>query len=256
MQRGDVTVLSISTALAAVVVAALTYSVLVLDRSPSSSAADRTDSTLLVVTWGPSFCRVDPPSSICTSGEIGDMGRTLILHGMWPQPPDSQYCGVPKALVETDRHHRYTDLPPVELSEDVRTNLQSVMANSANLAAHEWYTHGTCSGVTPDEYFGDAAALTDQVRQVLDPVFESAGGGQLTLGAVRDRVDEEFGEGAGERVVLACRTGGGDTDIVENVRLSLPRVVDMNTGEDSLSLRDLLVKGPPIDAGCQSGLAP
>lgn len=256
MQRGDVTVLSISTALAAVVVAALTYSVLVLDRPPSSSAADRTDSTLLVVTWGPSFCRVEPTSSICASGEIGDMGRTMILHGLWPQPPDSQYCGVPKAIIETDRRHRYSDMPPVELSADVRTRLQSVMANSANLAQHEWYTHGTCSGLTPDEYFGDAVALTDQVRRVLDPVFDNAGGGELTRDAVRDRFDVVFGAGAGERVVLACRAGGGDTDIIENVRLSLPRVAEMNTGEDSLSLGDLLAQGPAIDSGCRSGLVP
>jgi len=254
MQRGDVTVLSISTVLAAVVIAAVTYSVIVLDRSPNTSASERTDSSWLVVTWGPSFCAVEPSNSICESGEIGDMGRTLILHGLWPQPPENQYCGVSKTLVDRERNHRGSDMPPLELSDDVRTSLQSVMVNSANLAPHEWYTHGTCSGVTPNEYFGDAAALTEQVRQVLDPVFKSAEGGQITLGAVRDRIEEEFDAGGAEHVGLACRTGTGGAAVVVDVRLSLPRVVDMSA--DGLSLGDLLAKSPPISSDCQQGSIP
>lgn len=60
--------------------------------------------------------------------------------------------------------------------------LQSIMSDATTVAPHEWYRHGTCSGVTPAAYFGNAISLTEQVRQTLDPVFEAAAGGHLSAG--------------------------------------------------------------------------
>src|SRR4051812_27609286 len=98
MQRGDRTVISISAVLAAVVVAAVGFSVFVLDRSPSSAAIESTDSdsSRLVATWGPSLCKTDPSNSGCESGHVRAMGRTFVLHGLWPQPFSDQYCDVSK----------------------------------------------------------------------------------------------------------------------------------------------------------------
>ncbi len=64
MARGDRTVISISAVLAAVVVAAVGFSVVVLDRSPSSAAIESndSDSSRLVATWGPSLCRPTRPT--------------------------------------------------------------------------------------------------------------------------------------------------------------------------------------------------
>ena len=84
--------------LAAIVVAAVAFSLLVVDRSrhPSADKPGASSSSLLVVTWGPSLCKVDPANPGCKSGHVGKLGRTLILHGLWPQPRTEQFCGVPK----------------------------------------------------------------------------------------------------------------------------------------------------------------
>ena len=119
MRRGDVAVLSISCVLAVIAVAAVTFSVRVLDHTPSSAEFDSGDggSSWLVLTWGPSLCAAEPTNAGCTSGHVGTQGSTWILHGLWPQPIDNQYCGVPKVIAKrasdlnasnmpSDRHRR------------------------------------------------------------------------------------------------------------------------------------------------------
>lgn len=257
MRRGDVVVLSISITLAAVTAAAVAFSVLGIDRRPNSSASEskRADSSLLVVTWGPSLCQVSPSTVGCDSGRVGQLGPTLILHGLWPQPPTNQYCGVSKAVADRARNTHGSNMPAVKLQESVRSSLQPLMADVATMTSHEWYAHGTCSGVTPDVYFGDSATLAQQVRKVLDPAFKAAHGTRITLSTVRSLFDSEFGAGAGERVGFSCRNVIGKGTVIFEVQLSLPRVVDLGA-EDTLSLRNLLVKAPPMPAECQGARVP
>ncbi len=250
MQRGDAAVFSISAALAAVVVAAVAFSALVLDRESTTLVSRSATSSLLVVTWGPSFCAVEPSNPAC--GEIRAMGKTLVLHGLWPQPPEDQYCGVSLSLADRARRGQ-GGLPPVTLSDTVRSQLQSTMADSAKLVPHEWYAHGTCSGVTPDEYFGDAGALTAQVQAVLDPVFAQAAGGELTLSVVRARISDQFGPGTGERIGLSCRKGSGEHTLAVDVRLSLPPVAAMPARGAAPKLGELLADAPVIDTQCHQG---
>jgi hypothetical protein len=171
------------------------------------------------------FARLNRPTWDAPPAMSGDMGPTMVLHGLWPQPSTNQYCGVPKEIVDQSRKIRGSDIPAVELSEDVRNDLRPIMSDVAVMAPHEWYAHGTCAGVTPDEYFGDAAKLTDQARTILDPVFRAAKGKHLTLSTVRDKFDAAFGDGAGERVGLSCRNVTGQGSVIYEVQMSLPPVV-------------------------------
>jgi ribonuclease T2 len=147
-------------------------------------------------------------------------------------------------------------LPPVQVSDDVRDRLASTTVNTVSLMHHEWYTHGTCAGVSPDTYFDDAATLTDQARTVLDPVLRDAAGGRTTLAAVRGRVDETFGAGAGERVGLGCRTASGEGAVVVEVRLSLPPVVSLRDSGETAPLGELLEDAPPMPVQCRHGSVP
>lgn len=253
MRRGDVAVMSISAGLAAVVVAALTYGVTVLDRTPNPSAlvSDDTAASLLVLTWAPSFCLVEPGNAACGTGEVQAKGETLILHGLWPQPRDRQYCGLTQ-----DMRDRESSLPPVQLSDATRSRLGSTTVNTEELANHEWYTHGTCAGVSPDAYFTDAATLTDEARQVLDPVLRDAPGDRLTLSAVQERVDAAFGAGAGARVALDCRTSPGEGAVVVEVQFSLPPVAALRDNEGTVSLANSLREGPPLPVQCRHGSVP
>lgn len=253
MRRGDVAVLSISAALAAIVVAAVTYSVTALDKTPNPSAlvSDDTASSWLVLTWAPSFCIVEPENTACESGEVTKIGQTFVLHGLWPQPRDRQYCGLPAEA----RNHE-SALPPVQLADGVRDRLRSATVDTVSLLHHEWYTHGTCAAVSPDTYFGDAATLTDEARKVLDPVLRDAAGGRLSLAAIRARIDETFGAGAGERVGLGCRTAAGTGAVIVDVRLSLPPVVALRDADGTVSLGESLREGPPMPVQCRHGSVP
>lgn len=249
MKRGDKAVLSISVVLAVAVVGAVAFSLLVLDRRsrPAVSAANST-SSLLVVTWGPSLCRVDPANSGCRSGHVTGLGKTFILHGLWPQPSTEQYCEVPRDVSDRKRN-------PVPLPDDVRNRLQTMLSDPTLMATHEWYAHGTCSGVAPPEYFTLATDLAQEVFRVLNPVFGASGGRQLSARAVRKTFDAQFGGGAGMRVALSCKKAEGD-DLVYEVKLSLPAVADLRDGDAAVPLAKALSRGPAIGAGCGQARVP
>jgi len=121
---------------------------------------------------------------------------------------------------------------------------------------YEWYRHGTCSDIAPGEYFSHAVPLTEQAIKVLDPVFERAQGRRLSLGAVRDRLNAEFGNATGNRVSLVCVAADGEGAIIYQVRLSLPPVSDFGPADSQPSLGGLLVKGPPLSTKCRAGHVP
>jgi len=247
MKRGDATVISVTAGLAVVVIAAVAFSVLVLDRKPRpTETAANSSSSLLVVTWAPSLCKVEPSNSGCRSGHVGSLGPSFVLHGLWPQPSTEQYCEVPKGTPDRDRK-------PVQLPPDLQASLKAMMSDSAIMTTHEWYAHGTCSGVTPPEYFGVAAALADQAGRVLDPVFKQAAGQQISARSVRQVVDAQLGAGTGKRVGLSCRDASGAGSIAYEVRFSLPPVAQLQ--RDSPSLAGALAGGPTVAPGCgQAGV--
>lgn len=248
MKRGDAVVFSISAVLAVAVVAAVSYSLLVVDRKPSDAEVSGSSvSSLLALTWGPSLCKVEPSNSGCRSGHVGQQGQVFILHGLWPQPSSEQYCGVPQ---------RAAGRPAVALPQDVQAGLQQMMSDASVMASHEWYAHGTCSGVAAPEYFAIATSLTDQVRKVLDPLFDRAEGRRLAPRSVREAFDSEFGRGAGNRVGLTCRDVNREGTLVYEVHLSLPPVTDLRNGATTPSLAEALAKGPTIPAGCGQGRVP
>jgi ribonuclease T2 len=256
MKRGDSAVITVSLALAAVVVASVAFSLLVEDREPDSQAtvSGSSVSSLLVMTWGPSLCKVEPSNRGCRSGHVGRLGQSFILHGLWPQPSSEQYCDVPRDVARRARNLG-DPVPAVKLPPDLQASLSQQMSDASVMAPHEWYAHGTCSGVTPPEYFGIASSFSGEVSKVLDPVFEKAEGRRLAPRTVRERIDAAFGDGAGRRVGLSCRKVGDDT-LVYEVRFSLPPVVDLRDDPAPASLAESLADGPTIPPGCGSGRVP
>ena len=223
------------------VIAAVAIKILVLDRRSTPPTQASSSSSVLALTWGPSLCRAEPSTPGCRSGHVRKLGQALLLHGLWPQPSTEQYCDLPKGSA---------DRKSVALPDDVRNTLRDMMSDEKFMSSHEWYAHGTCSGVTPSEYFGIAAALAKQVSTVLNPVIARADGTRLSPGIVRDAVDAKFGRGSGQRVALTCRDVGGQGPVIYEVRVSLPPVVDLGTAPN---LADALTRGPVISPGCGKG---
>jgi ribonuclease T2 len=94
------------------------------------SVTQNFDYYLLNLSWSPEFCHSHPNATECAQHS------TFILHGLWPQNNDGTYpqdCSTePGPRNPTD----YSDIYP-----------------DPGLLRHEWLTHGTCSGLSPDAFF-------------------------------------------------------------------------------------------------------
>lgn len=101
------------------------------------------DYFLLNLSWSPEFCHSHPSAVECTEH------RTFVLHGLWPENSDGSYP------------ERCSDAPgpadPGQFSD---------IYPDPTLLEHEWTTHGTCSGLSPDAFF---TAARDAFRSVSIP---------------------------------------------------------------------------------------
>jgi ribonuclease T2 len=106
------------------------------------------DFYVLALSWSPSYCaskggEADPQQC----GLAKPLGFTV--HGLWPQfergaPQD---CGAGE---------RYVD-------RSILRSIEAVMP-SDGLARHEWQKHGTCSGLSQEDYFGTLIKAVEKVR--------------------------------------------------------------------------------------------
>jgi ribonuclease T2 len=88
------------------------------------------DYYLLTLSWSPEFCYSHGDRPECQSGHHG-----FVVHGLWPQYENGypERCSTAAGLAN-----------PAEVGD---------ILPDAGLAAHEWSTHGTCSGLDAESYF-------------------------------------------------------------------------------------------------------
>ncbi|WEK48622.1 MAG: ribonuclease T [Candidatus Kaistia colombiensis] len=105
------------------------------------------DFYVLSLSWSPTYCEDRGRSDRIQCG--GPRPFAFVVHGLWPQyergsPRDCDVgprSGLPRRLVDS-----MLDLMP-----------------SPSLVRHEWRTHGSCSGLGPNDYFD----LTRQAREAV-----------------------------------------------------------------------------------------
>ncbi len=88
------------------------------------------DYYLLTLSWSPEFCYSHADKPECQSGHHG-----FVVHGLWPQYANGypENCSTARGLAHPEE---MADIMP-----------------DAGLVAHEWRTHGTCSGLDAEHYF-------------------------------------------------------------------------------------------------------
>jgi len=106
------------------------------------------DYYVLVLGWSPTYCltegdRRDDPQ--CDTARSHD----FVLHGLWPQYNE----GWPLDCYDGKRPW----VPSRVIGE-----MRDIMPNKA-LIIHEYKTHGTCTGLSPEKYYDDARDLYDRV---------------------------------------------------------------------------------------------
>ena len=106
------------------------------------------DFYVLSLSWSPTWCGDNDPNGKSSQCEIGS-NRGLIVHGLWPQNergfpdfcPTRQSDRVPSSLGK-----QYLDLIP-----------------SMGLIGHQWRKHGTCSGLSQEDYFAVTRAAWNRL---------------------------------------------------------------------------------------------
>jgi len=94
------------------------------------TSAQNFDFYLLNLSWSPQFCHSHPNAAECAQH------RAFTLHGLWPQNtsgPYPEHCSTAPGPQNPDQ---FSDIYP-----------------DSGLLEHEWQTHGTCSGLSPDAFF-------------------------------------------------------------------------------------------------------
>jgi ribonuclease T2 len=101
----------------------------------SAGAAAGFDFYLLNLSWSPEFCLSHPTATECAAH------ASFVLHGLWPQNANGSYPENCSNAPGPADPAQYKDIYPDQ-----------------GLLKHEWTTHGTCSGLSADDFF--AAART------------------------------------------------------------------------------------------------
>jgi ribonuclease T2 len=102
------------------------------------------DFYILNLSWSPDYCASngnDDPQQCGLGKKLG-----FVLHGLWPQYNQ----GYP------------SDCSNVKLSASVKAKFPALYPNQS-LYDHEWEKHGTCSGLSPEQYLALSKELKDSI---------------------------------------------------------------------------------------------
>jgi ribonuclease T2 len=210
---------------------------------PEKSAAS---GYVLAASWQPAFCQIHRAKTECrTQTQARFDSAHFALHGLWPQPRDNVYCGVSREQRSAADAGRWSDLPPLELTDETRADLDVVMPGTqSDLQRHEWIKHGTCYSDTAEEYYVESLQLMNQLNaSPVRVLFAARVGERVSADELRAAFDEAFGAGAGDRVQMACSGG-----VITELRIHLDGAITATT-----RFAELIAAADPVGGGCSGG---
>lgn len=110
------------------------------DESPVPSG--NFDYFLFTLSWSPEYCHGHPSAQQC-----GGAHRGFVVHGLWPQLNNGQWPSACSSEPGLSNPSTMLDIMP-----------------DPRLIQHEWTTHGTCSGLNADQYFGVIRKAYDSIQ--------------------------------------------------------------------------------------------
>ncbi len=198
---------------------------------------------LLALSWQNAFCQTHQYKKECKSMKKGDFASShFVLHGLWPQPRNNQYCNISKKEIGIDKNKQWNRLSKLDLTPVVREDLKKYMTGyNSNLHLHEWVKHGSCYGTNANDYYKDAINLLKQINNSKVQIFFQKNMGKIVkLKDIRKIFDNEFGNGAGDKVAMNCKKG-----LITELWLYI--------GSGSNDLKTLFAKGAKTKSRCFKG---
>ncbi len=212
------------------------------DGSKNCNTSKQFDSHVLAISWQPAFCEIkgDSKKECATLHPSRFDASHFSLHGLWP---NKRSCGHKYGYCSSikKRPPTFCAYPSLNLSVEVRDALGIVMPSVKHgtcLQRHEWWKHGTCSGLDENEYYLLSMEFLDQVNSsnFVRQFVSQRIGETVNKSEFKAEFEKNFGYSSFEKVTLKCKRG-----MLTEMQLSLPR--ELNTKQ---KLKDLLaVPGIP-----------
>ena len=186
------------------------------------------DYYILALSWQPAFCETQSRKPECISQDNGRFDATnFVLHGLWPNQNNDPshnfaYCEQPQSIISMDKDNAWCALPDLPLSTAVAAELNIFMPGAEScLDHHEWYKHGTCSGMSADAYFALSNGLVASFAQTeFNQYIASQIGRDVARTDLLDRFEAEFGAGSETYLSLRCTEVDG-ISLLSEIRLAL-----------------------------------
>lgn len=194
------------------------------------------DSHILALTWQNTFCSYNSKKPAC---QLGQQHKQFTLHGLWPNSTlcgqNYNYCGEIK-----QRPNSLCQYPALSLSVNTRQKLERVMPSSKAggcLQRHEYWKHGTCSGLDAENYIELSSHLAKQMNRsrFVKSFINSQIGQRVDKKHFMRVFEQSFGKGSSRRLSLYCKQ-----DNLLEIRLSLPANISATA-----PLATLLKQGKP-----------
>jgi ribonuclease T2 len=187
----------------------------------AAHAASPVENYALAISWEPAFCLQHSTKPECTSETPTRHDATAFsLHGLWPQ--SGSYCGVTSAQKSNDEAGNWSLLPAVTLQPSTEALLQvDEPGTQSYLERHEWIEHGTCSGLSQQNFFAPTLAMLDGVNASnLGATVSANVGGHVTLAQLQSAAALDYGTYAKIDIEYLCISSGG-LSYLEEVRLHM-----------------------------------
>lgn len=175
------------------------------------------DYYLLSLSVGPGFCALSPHNRSepeCKSLTARSFRQTpLTVHGLWPN------------RLGTSIHQQPEDCagPRFSIPPATAAALRRDMPGGNALERHEWQKHGTCSGLSPADYFAAIVRLDQQANAIIGPPVRDAAGGTLQISSLLNAVSAQEPT-MGPSLVVYCQTPkGGGPAVVSEIRMVLSK---------------------------------
>ncbi|MBS0126384.1 ribonuclease T2 family protein [Thetidibacter halocola] len=179
------------------------------------------DYYVLALSWSPTWCALEGDAR---RSPQCDEDHGWILHGLWPQYHRGwpSYCATPQR-------------PPTRA---MTAGMADIMG-TPGLAWHQWNKHGSCSGLSAEDYFATARRAYDAVNR--PPVFRAL---EQPVSLPAQVVEEAFLKAnpgwEADMLTITCKAGR-----IQEARLCLSKTLDpVPCGRDVVrdcTMRDALL---------------
>jgi len=187
----------------------------------AARAASPIENYALAISWEPAFCLQHSTKPECSSETASRHdAHYFSLHGLWPQ--SGSYCGVSAGQKSADQSGDWASLPAIVLEPSTESLLQiDEPGTQSYLDRHEWTEHGTCSGLSQQDFFAPTLSMLDGINASnLGATVSANVGGHLTLAQLQSAAALDYGTYAKIDIEYLCISSGGRS-YLEEVRFHM-----------------------------------